>query len=100
MEDYESNFVDQTCPFCKWNISKKNKDHYIDVDIIGGECESFQKCPKCQEYIKIGLDIYTEYNYYVVKPTKQEIQDNKLEVDKVISDVEGQIFMWNDLLSL
>jgi len=97
MSDYDSNYYEICCPYCKENIN--NNKTLLDrwVDDLENEEEDFFQCQKCNKFFKAELSIYTEYTYTIRKPTKEEIKNNNFDENKeIIEDVPGQTLMWKE----
>ncbi len=101
MPDYDSNYSSKTCPYCFKSISENRREESW-VDDLEDEDFDFFQCQKCKKFFKATLNIYKEYDYSVYKPTKIEIKQFGLIVNKdkdIIEDCPGQTFMWRNLFS-
>ncbi len=101
MSDYESNYYDICCPYCEEPIYGSSESGWW-VDGLSSEDEDFFQCEKCTNFFKASLFIYKEYTYTVSEPTEKEIKEHNLvsdkkEEDDKIKDVEGQVFLWDNL---
>ena len=104
MSDYDSNYNSLRCPYCKKLISE-NKGNISDNQVeelwvydLEDENEDFFQCQHCEKFFKAELNIHKELEYIISKPTKEEIKQHGLIVNKdIIEDCPGQKFMWKDL---
>lgn len=101
MGNFDSNYNNILCPYCEKNISKNKREGSWVKDLDDENFDFFQ-CQKCNKFFKVALNITTEYDYYVTKPTKEEIKKYGLIINKnkdTFEDCPGQIFIWKDLFS-
>ncbi len=98
MSDYDSNYNNITCPFCQIEITNhKECDHSIGD--LKDEEEDFFECPECKKFLKIKLWIYKSCDYIVIIPTKKEIKEHNLIVNKNVEeniDIPGQTLFWEN----
>ena len=100
MSDYDSNYSFVNCPHCKKNLSK-NKIEGSWIDDLDEDKFDFFQCQECKKFFKARLDIYKTYEYTITKPSKEEVKEYNLVVDKdaIVEDCPGQSFMWENLFS-
>ena len=104
MSDYESNYHEITCPYCETKITQ-HKEYDNIIEELDENDQDFFRCPQCQDFFKVELEVYKEYNYVITKPSKKELKkllvddwyDNKDSTDNII-DIPGQMYIWPDLV--
>lgn len=100
MSDYESNYEDKLCPFCDVRIASNKDPDGSWVYDLDDESTDFFQCHNCDEFFKASLEIYKELDYIINTPTKKEIKEHGLIVNKdIVEDIKGQKFMWSDLFA-
>ena len=96
MSGYESNYIDIGCPFCDYDISIND----LGINNLDDEQDDFFRCPECDKFFKVTLQVFKSYDYIVETPTDEEVKKYKLfpnQVSDIIIDAPGQNFMWDDL---